>query len=54
MRATLNGQLISVPETLYNDFIFREIEAEGEEFQEAHILSDLLTGPLKSACPFIL
>ncbi|WP_242833066.1 DUF1835 domain-containing protein [Desulfosporosinus acidiphilus] len=27
LRATLNGQLISVPETLYDDFIFREIAA---------------------------
>jgi hypothetical protein len=29
LRATLNGQLISAPETLYDDFIFRKIAAVG-------------------------
>ena len=38
LRATLNGQLISAPETLYDGFILREIAAEGEEFQEAMVI----------------
>lgn len=42
LRATLNGQLISAPETLYDDFILREIAAEGEEFQEAMIVGRVL------------
>ena len=42
LRATLNGQLISAPETLYDDFIFREIEAEGEEFQEAKVIGRVI------------
>lgn len=42
MRATLNGQLISAPETLYDDFIFREIAAEDEIFQEAMIVGRVL------------
>ncbi|AFQ42233.1 DUF3658 domain-containing protein [Desulfosporosinus meridiei] len=42
LRATLNGQLISAPETLYDDFIFREIAAEGEEFQEAKVIGRVL------------
>ena len=42
LRATLNGQLISAPETLYDGFILREIEAEGEEFQEAMVIGRIL------------
>lgn len=42
LRATLNGHLISVPETLYDDFIFRVIEAEGEEFQEAKVIGRVI------------
>jgi hypothetical protein len=42
LRATLNGQLISAPETLYDDFIFREIAVEGEEFQEAKVIGRVL------------
>ncbi|SDI46596.1 DUF3658 domain-containing protein [Desulfosporosinus hippei] len=42
LRATLNGQLISAPETLYDDFIFREIAAEGEEFQEAKVIGRVI------------
>lgn len=42
LRAVLNGQLVSVPEKLYDDFILREIEAEGEEFQEAMIIGRVL------------
>ncbi|SDH40366.1 DUF3658 domain-containing protein [Desulfosporosinus hippei] len=42
LRATLNGQLISAQETLYDGFILREIAAEGEEFQEAMIIGRVL------------
>ncbi len=42
LRATLNGQLISAPETLYDGFILREIAAEGEEFQEAMVIGRVL------------
>lgn len=42
LRATLNGQLISAPETLYDEFIFREIAAEGEEFQEAKVIGRVI------------
>lgn len=42
LRAILNGQLVSAPENLYDDFILREIAAEGEEFQEAMIVGRVL------------
>lgn len=42
LRAILNGQLISTSETLYDDFIFREIAAEDEIFQEAMIVGRVL------------
>lgn len=42
LRAMLNGQLVSAPEKLYDDFILREIAAEGEEFQEAMIIGRVL------------
>ncbi|MEL7608165.1 MAG: DUF3658 domain-containing protein [Bacillota bacterium] len=42
LRAVLNGQLVSASETLYDDFILREIAAEGEEFQEALIIGRVL------------
>lgn len=42
LRATLNGQLVSAPETLYDDFILREIAAEHETFQEAMIVGRTL------------
>jgi hypothetical protein len=42
LRAMLNGQLVSTSEKLYDDFILREIEAEGEEFQEAKIVGRVL------------
>ncbi|WP_088189237.1 DUF3658 domain-containing protein [Desulfosporosinus sp. FKA] len=42
LRATLNGQLISVPETLYDDVILREIAAEGEEFQEVKVIGQVI------------
>lgn len=42
LRATLNGQLISAPETLYDGFILREIATEGEEFMEAMVIGRVL------------
>jgi hypothetical protein len=42
LRATLNGQLVSAPETLYDDFIMREISAEKESFNEAMIIGRVL------------
>lgn len=42
LRAMLNGQLISAPETLYDGFILREIAAEGEEFQEAMVIGRVI------------
>lgn len=38
----LNGQLVSVPETIYDDFIIREIAEEGKEFHEAMIVGRVL------------
>jgi hypothetical protein len=44
LRAVLNGQLVSAPESLYDGFIRREIEieAEDEEFQEAVVIGRVL------------
>jgi len=42
LRVMLNGQLVSMLENLYDDFILREIETEGEEFQEAMIVGRVL------------
>ncbi|AFM39271.1 protein of unknown function (DUF1835) [Desulfosporosinus acidiphilus SJ4] len=43
LRATLNGQLVSAPEPLYDDFIYREIEAEGEEFREVKVIGRVMS-----------
>ncbi len=42
LRAMLNGQLVSMPETLYDGFIIREIAAENETFQEVMIVGRVL------------
>lgn len=42
LRAMLNGQLVSTPETLYDDFIVREIAAEDEKFHEAMVIGRVL------------
>ncbi|MGE4277714.1 MAG: DUF3658 domain-containing protein [Lawsonibacter sp.] len=42
LRAMLNGRLVSVPDTLYDDFILREIAAEDDEFQEAGVIGRVL------------
>lgn len=43
LRAILNGQLVSMSEKLYDDFIIREIEAEDEEFLEVMIIGRVLS-----------
>ncbi|MCI9625161.1 MAG: DUF1835 domain-containing protein [Clostridia bacterium] len=42
LRAVINGQLVSVPEPFYDDFILREIASEQEEFQEAMVIGRIL------------
>ena len=42
LRAVLSGQLVSMPETLYDDFIIREIAASDTEFREAVIVGAVL------------
>ncbi len=42
LRAVLNGRLASVPEDLYDPAILRELEAQGEEFQEAGVVGAVL------------
>ncbi|MEL7654474.1 MAG: DUF3658 domain-containing protein, partial [Bacillota bacterium] len=42
LRVMLNGQLVSASETIYDDFIVREIAEECEEFQEAMIVGRVL------------
>ena len=42
LRALLNGQLVSVPESIYDSFILREIEEEAEEFREAMVIGRVL------------
>ena len=42
LRAVLNGQLVSVLETIYDDFILREIEAADVVFHEARIIGEVL------------
>ncbi len=43
LRAVLNGQLVSVSEKIYDDFILREITAESEEFQEGKIVGQVIS-----------
>ena len=42
LRAVLNGRLVSMPETIYDEFIIREIEAEENEFQEVMVIGKVL------------
>lgn len=42
LRAVLNGRLVSMPETLYDAFIIREIEAEESEFNEVTVIAKVL------------
>lgn len=42
LRAMLNGRLVSVPETIYDEIIVREIEAEADEFHEASLIGSIM------------
>ena len=42
LRALLNGKLVSAAETLYDDYILREIAAESDEFQEAMVIGRVI------------
>ena len=42
LRAVLNGKLVSVPESLYDTFILRELEKQENEFQEAQLVGRVL------------
>ena len=42
LRAVLNGQLVSMPESLYDPFILREIDAEAGDFLEARVVGRVL------------
>lgn len=42
LRAVLNGRLLSLPETVYDPLIWREIEAQGETFREAVVIGRVL------------
>ncbi len=42
LRAVLNGRLVSMPETLYDPFILRELDAQPEEFPEAGLVGHVL------------
>ena len=43
LRAIVNGQLVSVPETFYDSFILREIAAQTEEFTEATVIGAIIS-----------
>lgn len=42
LRAVLNGRLISVPESLYDSFILRELENQENEFKEIWLVGQVL------------
>lgn len=42
LRAVLNGKLVSVPETIYDTFILRELETQADEFREAQLVGKVL------------
>lgn len=42
LRAVLNGKLVSVPESLYDTWILRELENQEDEFQEARLVGQVL------------
>ncbi len=42
LRAVVNGKLVSVPETLYDSFILRELDTLEIEFQEAVLIGQVL------------
>lgn len=42
LRAVINGRLHSVPEDFYDPFLYREIQAQEEEFQEARLIGSVI------------
>lgn len=42
LRAVLNGQLVSAPETLYDTWILQEIDAQEREFREAMVVGNVI------------
>ena len=42
LRAVLNGKLVSVPDSLYDTFILRELEKQEDEFKEAQLVGQVL------------
>ncbi len=42
LRAMLNGKLVSVPESLYDTFILRELDKQENEFSEAQLVGQVL------------
>ncbi len=46
LRAVLNGDLVSVPETLYDAFIFRELETQADEFEETRLIGQVMENQL--------
>ena len=42
LRIYLNGRLQSAPETIYDSFILRELDAQPDEFMEAHAIRTIL------------
>lgn len=42
LRAVLNGKLVSVPDSLYDSFILRELEKQENKFQEARLVGQVL------------
>ena len=42
LRTVLNGKLVSVPESLYDTFILRELEKQEDEFKEAQLVGQVL------------
>lgn len=43
LRAVVNGQLVSAPESLYDSFIRRELDRVEQEFQEARVIAAVLS-----------
>lgn len=42
LRAVVNGKLVSVPETLYDTFILRELSTLEDEFKEGILVGQVL------------
>lgn len=42
IRVVLNGQLVSAPENIYDEFILRELVVREDEFSEAHLIADVM------------